>query len=134
MENIDKLKILVVDDSATARHGLVSMLTKLGAARPAEAGSVEEAFNVLKREHEKTAFHLILCDHIMHEKTGLDLLKSVRSEVTMKNVLFVVITAQADSEIILDYVQAGSVGYINKPVQLKDLQDKLSVALAQLGA
>ena len=73
----DKLDILVVDDHVVVREGLKRILQEDGHCTvAAEAANVAEALAWLR----KRAFDLVLLDISLPERTGLDLLKTIKHE------------------------------------------------------
>ena len=72
-----RLEILVVDDHVVVREGLKRILAESeDCVVAAEAGSVTDALAWLR----KRSFDLVLLDISMPERTGLDLLKTIKTE------------------------------------------------------
>lgn len=122
--NVD-IKVLVVDDFATMRRIVKGALKQLGFKNIAEAEDGVTALQELKRE----AYGLVLSDWNMPNMTGLDLLKAVRSEETLKHLPFIMITAEGQKENVLQAVQAGVSNYIVKPFTPETLNEKLKTVL-----
>ncbi|MBW1924094.1 MAG: chemotaxis response regulator CheY [Deltaproteobacteria bacterium] len=122
--NVD-IKVLVVDDFATMRRIVKGALKQLGFKNIAEAEDGVTALQELKRE----AYGLVLSDWNMPNMTGLDLLKAVRSEESLKHLPFIMITAEGQKESVLQAVQAGVSNYIVKPFTPETLNEKLKTVL-----
>ena len=83
------MKILVVDDLAPMRHVIKGILKQLGFKNIIEVEDGTEALRALKKEK----FGLTLADWNMPNMNGLDLLKAVRSDETLKDIPFLMVTA-----------------------------------------
>jgi PAS domain S-box-containing protein len=69
-------RVLIVDDLAPSRRSIATKLAMFG-FRTAEAAGVTEALAILERD---PGFDLILADELMPERSGLDLLASLRAQ------------------------------------------------------
>jgi len=67
-----------------------------------------------------------LCDWNMPEMPGIDLLNTVRSDDQLKDIPFVMVTAEAQKDNILEAVQAGVSSYIVKPFTAETVGAKLN--------
>ncbi len=114
-------RILVVDDFSTMRRIVKGILKRLGYREIDEA---EDGQMALKRLKE-SKYQLIICDWNMPVMTGLDLLKAVRSDEELKAIPFLMVTAEAKKENILEAIQAGVSNYIVKPFTEEVLSKKL---------
>lgn len=114
-------RILVVDDFSTMRRIVKGILKRLGYREIDEA---EDGQMALKRLKENR-YQLIICDWNMPVMTGLDLLKAVRSDEELKGIPFLMVTAEAKKENILEAIQAGVSNYIVKPFTEEVLSKKL---------
>ncbi|MFZ5776209.1 MAG: response regulator [Thermodesulfobacteriota bacterium] len=116
------MKILVVDDFATMRRIVKNILTQLGFKNIIEADDGTTALDVLKAEK----IGLIISDWNMPKMTGLDLLKAVRSDASMANTPFIMVTAEAQQDNIILAVKAKVSQYIVKPFTAETLAEKLT--------
>jgi len=116
------MKVLVVDDFTTIRRVLRNVLKDLGFTNISEADDGKSALKELKKEK----FDLILCDLNMPEMSGLELLIKIRADDEMKDVPFVMVTAEAQKENIIEAVKAGVSSYIVKPFTAETVNEKLS--------
>jgi two-component system chemotaxis response regulator CheY len=105
------MRVLIVDDFANVRWILRKILKRNGFTNVTEADNGKSALKVLKKEK----FDLILCDWTMPVMSGLELLNKVRSDDELKNIPFVMITAEAQKDNIAKAVEAGITNYVMKP-------------------
>jgi two-component system, chemotaxis family, chemotaxis protein CheY len=115
------MKILIVDDFATMRRIMKNILKQIGFTNIIEADDGTTAL----AELQKTSVDLIISDWNMPKMTGLDLLKAVRSSDNLKNLPFLMVTAEAQKQNVIDAVQAGVSNYVVKPFTAEAISDKL---------
>jgi len=122
--------ILVVEDSATNRNILVHILKKLGYA-VIEASDGNEAIKALENPPADHQIVAILSDMMMPNRDGISLLKQVRETEKTKTVPFVLVTAVADKNYIIQAKALSVQGYILKPVTFQRVQGKLQELFPQ---
>jgi two-component system chemotaxis response regulator CheY len=115
------IKILIVDDFATMRKIIRNILTQLGFKNILEADDGTTALEILKKEK----VDLIISDWNMPKMSGIELLKAVRSDENLKDVPFVMVTAEAQKENILEAIKYKVNQYIVKPFTPETLKEKL---------
>jgi two-component system, chemotaxis family, chemotaxis protein CheY len=115
------MKILIVDDFATMRRILKNIMRQIGFSKIAEAENGKNALKSLKSE----PVDLVLCDWNMPEMAGIDLLNAVRADDQLKQTPFVMVTAEAQKENIIEAVKAGVSSYIVKPFTAETVEEKL---------
>ena len=116
------LTVLVVDDFLTMRRIVRKILRDLDFQNIIEAEDGSAALDVLKT----TKIDLIVSDWNMPRMTGLELLKQVRSTDNLKDTPFLMITAEAQKENIVEAVKARVSNYIVKPFTAATLEEKLA--------
>ncbi len=122
MGNMDlSMTVLVVDDFATMRRILKNIFRQLGFENVIEADDGTTALEALK----KNKIDLIVSDWNMPKMTGLELLKTVRASDEYKGIPFLMVTAEAQKQNVLDAVQAGVSNYVVKPFTAEQISDKL---------
>jgi len=119
------LTVLIVDDFLTMRRIVRKILRDLGFEDIIEAEDGSAALDVLKR----TRVDLIVSDWNMPRMTGLELLKEVRSSGSFKDTPFLMVTAEAQRENIVEAVKARVSNYITKPFTAAVLEEKLAKIL-----
>ncbi|MGC8492292.1 MAG: response regulator [Syntrophobacteraceae bacterium] len=115
------LTVLVVDDFVTMRRIVRKILRDLDFQNIIEADDGLAALEVLK----STKVDLIVSDWNMPRMTGLDLLKEVRGTEKIKDTPFLMVTAEAQKENIVEAVKAKVSNYIVKPFTAATLEEKL---------
>ena len=123
------LKILVVDDFPTMRRIVKTLLKQIGFQNFTE---VEDGAQALKILQEQGDFEFIVSDWNMPNMTGLELLKSVRVDPKLKHIPFLMVTAEAEKENIIEAVKAGVSNYVVKPFTQATLKEKLDRIEANL--
>ncbi|MFZ9519886.1 MAG: chemotaxis response regulator CheY [Silvanigrellaceae bacterium] len=121
------LKILVVDDFPTMRKIVRQVLRQLGYNDVQEAEDGEAALRILR---EKPDIQFVISDWNMPNITGIELLKSVRSDPALKGLPFLMVTAEADKENIVEAVKSGVSSYIVKPFNAATLKEKIEKIFA----
>ena len=115
------MKILVVDDFSAMRRILKNVLSQIGLTNIIEADDGTTALDVLK----ENKVDLIVSDWTMPKMSGLDLLKTVRSNKDTKNTPFLMVTASSQRDDLLKAIQAGVSNYIVKPFTADTVKEKL---------
>lgn len=116
------MKVLVVDDFATMRRIIKNVLKQIGFTQILEADDGTTALGVLK----ENKIDLIISDWNMPQMSGLDFLKTVRNGESTRDIPFVMVTAEAQKDNVLQAVQAGVSNYIVKPFTADAVKEKLN--------
>ncbi len=119
------IKVLIVDDFATMRRILKNILKQIGFKNILEADDGTTALDVL----DKQPVDLIISDWNMPKMTGLELLKSVRANDRYKKTPFLMVTAEAQKQNVIEAVQAGVSNYVVKPFTAEAISEKLTKIL-----
>lgn len=115
------MQILVVDDYNTMRRIVRNLLKQLGFNNVDEAADGGEAFKKLQEKK----FDMIISDWNMEPISGMDLLKQVRADEKLKNLPFIMVTAESKPENVIAAKQAGVSNYIVKPFNAETLKTKM---------
>jgi len=116
-----KMPILIVDDFNTMRRLVRNCLKQLGFENVSEAEDGAIALTKLQAGE----FKFIISDWNMPNMMGIDLLKAVRADPKLKGTPFLIVTAEAQKENIIEAAKAGVSNYIFKPFTADLLQQKL---------
>ncbi|MDY7032373.1 MAG: chemotaxis response regulator CheY [Thermodesulfobacteriota bacterium] len=116
------IKILVVDDFSTMRRINKNLLRQLGYSNIVEADDGTTALQ--KLQDEKIDF--VVSDWNMPKMTGLELLKSVRADEKLKDIPFLMVTAESEKDKVIEAVKAGVNNYVVKPFTAETLKEKIS--------
>lgn len=120
------MRVLVVDDYATMKRIIRNLLKQLGFNNTVEASDGGEALQVLKHDNE---IGLVISDWNMEPMTGLQLLEAVRSDAQLKELPFIMVTAESKTENVVTAKKAGVSNYIVKPFNAETLKGKMSSVL-----
>ncbi len=124
-----KMKILVVDDFSTMRRIVKNLLKQIGYENIDEAEDGQHAFSKLKGDR----FQFVVSDWNMPNMTGIELLKNVRSDPELKDLPFLMVTAEAEKEKVIEAIKAGVNNYIIKPFTAEILKEKMDKIFEKLG-
>ncbi|HEY4941427.1 MAG TPA: response regulator [Rhizomicrobium sp.] len=116
-----KMRILIVDDYTTMLRILRNLLRQLDLNNVDEAQNGEEALFKLRKE----TFDLVISDWNMQPMTGIDLLRQVRTDLKLKRIPFIMVTAESKTENVIVAKQAGVSNYIVKPFNAETLRMKI---------
>lgn len=117
-----KLKVLAVDDDMINLKLLKSMLMKTGyVSEVVEAKNGADAIGELKNASD---FDVVLLDIIMPVMGGLDMLRVLRADESLKQPPVIVLTTDETKK--AEALEAGANGFLMKPVREKDLSAKIS--------
>ena len=116
-----KMPILVVDDFSTMRRIVKTCLRQLGFDNVTEAVDGQQALDTLRAQ----PFQFIVSDWNMPNMMGIDLLKAVRADEKLKGIPFLMVTAEAQKENIIEAAKAGVSNYVIKPFTADVLQQKM---------
>lgn len=117
--------ILVVDDVQTVRIQVKEILRSCGFENVKSAANGLEALKMLNEED----YHCVIADWYMSPMSGLELLKEVRSKDKLKNLAYVMLTAESTKEKVVEAIKSGLDDFIMKPFTKEHAQLKLTNAL-----
>lgn len=115
------MRVLIVDDFATMRRIVRNILRQIGIANVVEADDGTTAWDILNREK----IDFIVSDWNMPKMPGIDLLRKVRSSEQFAELPFLMVTAEAQQENIIEAAQAKVSNYIVKPFTADTLKQKI---------
>lgn len=126
------LRVLVVDDHKTMIRIIKNLLVQLNIENIDEANDGQEAL----RKLAASKYDMVLSDWNMLPMTGLELLRCVRNDPTYghRNVPFVMITAEAKPENVMEAKAAGVDNYVIKPFNAETLETKIKAAYLRRNA
>lgn len=121
-EHLDlKMRILVVDDSSTMRRIITTTLKEIGLKNIVTADDGDIAWETVQKDN----IDLILSDHKMPNMSGEEFLKLVRGSSDYNCLPFIMITAEAFHENVMNAVKLGVSNYIVKPFSAVQLLEKI---------
>jgi two-component system chemotaxis response regulator CheY len=110
---LDALKVLVVDDSVSARKFIVRVLENLGMHNFIEAENGIEAIRIL----DETMFDLVVTDYNMPEMDGKGLIDHIRQKSWQSSVPILMVTSEQDMGRLAAIEEAGVSGICDKPFE-----------------
>ena len=116
------MRILVVDDFSTMRRIVKNLLKELGFSNFDEAEDGVQAWAAVEAAG---GYDFIVSDWNMPQMTGIDLLRKVRASEQFANIPFLMVTAEAQQENIIEAVQARVSNYIVKPFTADTMKQKI---------
>jgi two-component system chemotaxis response regulator CheY len=123
------MKFLVVDDFSTMRRIIRNLLKELGFTNVDEAEDGVAALAKLK----SGSFDFVVSDWNMPNMTGIELLRAIRADESLKHLPVLMVTAEAKKENIVEAAQAGASGYVVKPFTAVTLDEKIGKILQKTG-
>ena len=121
------LKFLIVDDSVTMRRIVANSLRNIGYTDFIEAGEGKEAIEKLVADDK---INFIITDWNMPGVSGLDLVKSLRSNAKFANLPILMVSTRGVKDDIIEALQAKVSNYIVKPFTPHVLKEKIEQILA----
>ena len=116
------MKILVVDDMSTMRRIVKNILKQLGFNNLEEAENGQEALTKLKAD----TYGFVVSDWNMPVMMGIDMLRAIRADETLKKIPVLMVTAEAQKENLMEAVQDGVSNYVVKPFTAETMQEKIN--------
>ena len=125
--SVDKsMNVLIVDDYKTMLRIIRNLLKQIDFNNVEEAADGSEALAKLRSGQ----YGLVISDWNMQPMTGLQLLQEVRADNRLKDMPFIMITAESKAENVVAAKQAGVSNYIVKPFNAETLKEKIEKVLA----
>ena len=125
-ELIKRGTFLVVDDFDTMRKVNVNQLRQLGANKIIEAANGAEALKVVTTQ----PITLVLSDWNMPVMSGLELLVAIRSTAKLFALPFMMITAEAERDRVMQAIQSGVSELLVKPYTVGRFAERVERALS----
>jgi two-component system alkaline phosphatase synthesis response regulator PhoP/two-component system response regulator VicR len=119
-------KVLVVDDEEVIRKFLRINLDNWG-YEVEEAVDGEEALKQLKSDD----FDLLICDILMPNKDGWEVLKEMRSDPKTRDIPVIVLTAKSEDGEMFKGYDLGANYYMTKPFTKAQLQYGLKLMFGE---
>ena len=119
------IRFLVVDDFSMMRALVRRLLRQLGHTNVEEAADGAAALEKLRAG----AFDFVVSDLNMPNMTGLELIRAMQADESLKEIPVLVASSEGAREDIAKH--AGASGYIAKPVRKGALEEKLKQILQQ---
>jgi two-component system chemotaxis response regulator CheY len=118
---LSDVKVLIVEDVYSMRVQLKDLLLVSGFVHVDLVINGESAMKYL----EKLPCDLVLSDWHMHPISGIELLKWIRKDPKLKQLPFIMISAEKSKNYVVDAVGSGVDSYLIKPVSLGQVETKI---------
>jgi diguanylate cyclase (GGDEF)-like protein len=118
---------LIVDDSPLVRESLRRVLVRGGLFEEVlVASDGAEALELLGRNGERR-IDLVLCDLVMPEVDGFDLLERIVGDPALEDLPVIVLTGKDEVDTKVDALEAGAADYLTKPCHDSELLARVKV-------
>ncbi len=125
MDNKDKFRILIVDDSDFSRANITKMLDDERYNIIGEAANAKEAITILR---DRKA-HLAILDVVMPEVSGIELAEYISEN--FGDTAIIMISSLGQENIIIDSISAGASDYLQKPFTKNDFLTSVEKILSR---
>lgn len=116
--------VMIVEDDLFQQKLLTASLEMIGC----RVITANDGVDALRRLDEATP-DLMICDLMMPEISGLELLKALRANPETEAIPFMIVSAMGGEEDIIRGFSLGADDYIIKPVSLKELQARVKARI-----
>lgn len=112
-EDFGAMKVLIVDDSATSRRHIRTVLEKIGFEQIAEAEDGSEAVPLINATH----FDLVVTDYNMPHMDGKQLVEYIRTQSMQFTVPILMVSSETDQRRLAAVQDAGVSAVCDKPFE-----------------
>jgi len=121
------MRVLVADDMPAIRGIVRGMLFEIGFTQVQDVEEGEGAWALVQDAVSRgEAFGLVIADWQMPGMPGIDLLRAMRASPAIAGTAFVMITGRGGEEHLGEAMRAGANGYLVKPFNKAQLEEKLA--------
>lgn len=123
---MDKLKFIIADDDETILITLEKYISKaFQNVEIFKASDGLEAWNLVQQEKPD----LVISDYRMPKIDGIQLVDRIRSNDTLTDTYFIIITAEITDSNRVEALDLGADDYITKPLDLNEIKSRIKSAL-----
>jgi len=120
-------KILVIEDEPEMRRNIAALL-RFKEYEPVVAENGRVGMELARRESPD----LILCDVMMPEMDGYDVLRALQADTRLALIPFIFLTAKGEKEDLRSGMNLGADDYLTKPVGNEDLVQAIETRLRRV--
>lgn len=132
LKDFFEYKILIVDDLASMRENLNSVLRELGFKHTQDTSDGREGMeHAVDKARFDVPYDLIFVDIHMPVMDGITLLKHLRSMDSYKKTPIFMVSTENEKDIIIKSILNGATDYILKPYDINLVNKKLITVLAK---
>lgn len=126
MINIEDMSILIVDDMKSMRLTIREMLKNLRIGKTLRfAENGKDALEILRQ----IKIDLAILDWNMPVMNGFELLGEIRQDKGLRDLPVIMVTAEAERDIVSEAAETEIDGYLLKPLTLAALDDKIKAVI-----
>ena len=122
----EDLRVLIVDDSLTARKHISKMLMKMGMDRISLANDGIEAVRIM----EESVFDIVITDFNMPEMDGEKLTSYIRNNSSQSTIPILMITSEHDEARLNSVMKSGVSAICDKPFDVAHIRGLLAQLLS----
>ena len=123
MIDVNNIRILIIDDLDSMRRALYGLLKVMNLGKHCSfAANGVEALRILR----KGGIDLVLTDLNMPVMDGVELLASIREELSLRDTPVIIISGEAKREVVAQAAESDLNSYIVKPITAQTLHDRIS--------
>lgn len=131
LKALKDMVFLIVDDIDNMRRSIKAMLRLIHCGKEFhEAADGREAWTLL--QDENIAIDFIICDYYMPYMSGTELLSLIRSSKRLRDLPFLMITAETNMDIVAEAAEHDVDAYLTKPFVTATLEQKIMELLSQI--
>jgi CheY-like chemotaxis protein len=124
------MNFLIVDDQDNMRRSIRAMLKLINYGKELhESPNGKEAWKFLTANEAKIDF--VISDYAMPFMKGTELLSRMRSHKNLRDIPFLMITAEANKEVVAEAAEHDVDAYLTKPFVTASLEHKIDELLAR---
>lgn len=128
MIDIDNMSILIVDDMKSMRLTIREMLKNLRIGKTLRfAENGKEALETLR----EMKIDLAILDWNMPVMSGFEMLREIRNDKELRDLPVIMVTAEAERDIVSEAAETEIDGYLLKPLTLASLDEKIKAVITR---
>ncbi|MCX8117171.1 MAG: response regulator, partial [Desulfobacterota bacterium] len=112
-------KVLILEQEKTIRQSLLHIMERYSGFEVFAASSFKEGFSLFKA----LPFDIVLCGHRLPDGDGLEILREWMKQ--RPQLISVLMTASNDERLKVEAKKAGIRGYLEKPFDLRQLEEAI---------
>jgi DNA-binding response OmpR family regulator len=116
------MKVLIIEQEKTIRQSLFYFLERFNKCEVSLARSIKDGISLF----EEKPFDVVLCGDRLPDGNGLDILKRLMER--NPKLVSILMTARGDEQLKKEVLEAGIRGYLEKPFDLKLLEEAVGIA------
>jgi signal transduction histidine kinase/CheY-like chemotaxis protein len=130
-ETLESIRVLIVDDNASAREILTSIVESFG-LHVDSCKSGEEALSMIKTASTISPYKLVLLDWKMPNMNGIEVSRALQNDTTLAQCPdIIIITAYGREDAIESTKDVSIQGFLTKPVTASSLLDAILMAMGK---